>query len=111
RRSEDLAHPIGRDAHTDRQPRPPDARQTGLCLTRAMDGAPFDIEAVLGELTLEEKAGLTIGRGAWTVAGVPRVGVPGLTMADGPHGVRKQARLDDRRALGTLPATCFPTAS
>lgn len=76
-----------------------------------MDGAPFDIEAVLGELTLEEKAGLTIGRGAWTVAGVPRVGVPGLTMADGPHGVRKQARLDDRRALGTLPATCFPTAS
>ena len=76
-----------------------------------MDGAPFDIDAVLGELTLEEKAGLTIGHGAWTVAAVPRLGVPGLTMADGPHGVRKQARLDDGRARGTLPATCFPTAS
>lgn len=71
----------------------------------------FDVDEVLGRLTLQEKAGLTIGRGAWSVAPVERLGVPGLTMADGPHGVRKMAHLDDPEARGTLPATCFPTAS
>jgi beta-glucosidase len=71
----------------------------------------FDVDAVLERLTLEEKAALTVGRGAWSVAGVERLGVPGLTMADGPHGVRKVASLLDPEARGTLPATCFPTAS
>ncbi|MCA1780749.1 MAG: glycoside hydrolase family 3 C-terminal domain-containing protein [Dermatophilaceae bacterium] len=73
--------------------------------------ATFDIDEVLGRLTLEERAGLTIGQGAWLVAPVDRLGVPGLTMADGPHGVRKMAFLDDPKARGMLPATCFPTAS
>ncbi len=31
-------------------------------------------------------------------------------MADGPHGVRKVANVNDFVA-GSLPATCFPTAS
>ena len=81
---------------------------TPLCLTPLMT---FDIDETLDRLSLEEKAALTIGRGAWTVAPVARLGVPALTMADGPHGVRKQARLADRRKPATLPATCFPTAS
>ena len=90
-----------------------------LVLTRAMDesrgeapvDAPFDVDDVLGRLTLEEKARLTVGRGAWTVPAIDRLAVPGLTLADGPHGVRKMANLDDPQARGTLPATCFPTAS
>lgn len=71
----------------------------------------FDVDEVLGRLTLEEKAALTIGHGSWRVAPVERLGVPGLTLADGPHGVRKAANLDEPSAHGTLPATCFPTAS
>lgn len=71
----------------------------------------FDVDEVLGRLTLEEKAGLTVGRGSWRVAPIRRLGLPGLTMADGPHGVRKQARLDNPSRKGTLAATCFPTAS
>ena len=66
----------------------------------------FDVDEVLERLTLEEKIGLTIGRGAWNVAPVERLGIPGLALADGPHGVRKVGK--DRRAE---PATCFPTAS
>ena len=71
----------------------------------------FDVDEVLGRLTLEEKAGLTVGHGAWRVAPIGRLGIPGLTVADGPHGVRKQAKLDNPARRGTLPATCFPTAS
>ena len=68
----------------------------------------FDVDQVLAQLTLEEKASLTIGQGAWRVAPIDRLGVPGLTVADGPHGVRKAANLDSPKAHGTLPATCFP---
>ncbi|HHU08785.1 MAG TPA: glycosyl hydrolase [Intrasporangiaceae bacterium] len=71
----------------------------------------FDVDEVLGRLTIEEKAALTIGLGSWQVAPIERLGIPGLTMTDGPHGVRKQARLVDPSASGTLSATCFPTAS
>ena len=71
----------------------------------------FDVDEVLSRLTIEEKAGLTIGRGSWRGAPLPRLEIPGLTMADGPHGVRKMANLDDPAASGTVPATCFPTGS
>lgn len=71
----------------------------------------FDVDEVFRRLTVEEKAALTIGRGPWRVPRIERLGVPGLTLADGPHGVRKAANLDDPRGRGTLPATCFPTGS
>ena len=51
----------------------------------------LDVDEVLELLTLEDKAALTVGTGAWSVAPVTRLGVPGLTLADGPHGVRKMA--------------------
>ncbi|MBN2353859.1 MAG: glycoside hydrolase family 3 C-terminal domain-containing protein [Spirochaetales bacterium] len=68
------------------------------------------IGALLKALTLEEKASLIIGAGNWTTAAVPRLGIPSLFLADGPHGVR---RVVDEQGLGIpgLPATCFPTAS
>jgi beta-glucosidase len=69
-----------------------------------------DINAILGQMTLEEKAALCIGASPWTTAAVERLGVPAITVSDGPHGVRRVA---DVHALSTpsLPATCFPTAS
>ncbi|WP_308159146.1 glycoside hydrolase family 3 C-terminal domain-containing protein [Curtobacterium sp. ISL-83] len=63
------------------------------------------------ELTLEEKASLTSGGGFWTTASVGRAGVPSITVADGPHGVRLQAGEADHLAIAeSLPATCFPPA-
>ncbi|MDX6218781.1 MAG: hypothetical protein QOJ48_462, partial [Frankiales bacterium] len=35
-----------------------------------------DVERLLAELTLDEKASLTCGADMWTVPGVPRLGIP-----------------------------------
>ena len=71
---------------------------------------PVDLESLVASLTLEEKAALGTGASAWTTVPVERLGVPAITVSDGPHGVR---RVPDVTALAaeSLPATCFPTAS
>jgi beta-glucosidase len=64
----------------------------------------------LAEMTLEEKATLLTGDSMWTTAAVPRIGLPALRMADGPHGVRRTPSVGSM-AFGAEAATCFPTAS
>jgi beta-glucosidase len=65
----------------------------------------------LSDLTLEEKASLTSGADFWHTTGVERVGIPELMLADGPHGLRKQAGTADHLGIaGSVPATCFPPA-
>src|SRR6478609_6791586 len=72
----------------------------------------FDVERVLAQLTLEEKASLTSGSDFWHTQGVERAGVPAVMVTDGPHGLRKQAEDADHLGLGnSVPATCFPTAA
>jgi beta-glucosidase len=72
----------------------------------------LDIDALLSELTLEEKASLTSGSSFWYTAPVERLGVPKIMVSDGPHGLRAQPGQGDHVGLGgSLPATCFPTAS
>ena len=71
-----------------------------------------DPNALLTELTRDEKASLVSGQGFWWTRGVPRLEVPSIMVSDGPHGLRKQDRRNDHLGLGaSLPATCFPTAS
>ncbi|GIG40825.1 aryl-beta-d-glycosidase [Cellulomonas phragmiteti] len=74
--------------------------------------ALFDVEHVLSQLTLEEKASLTSGLDFWHTTGVERLGVPAVMVTDGPHGLRKQDTTADRPTLdSSVPATCFPTAA
>jgi len=69
-----------------------------------------DIQALIAQMTLEEKAALCTGASAWTTTPVERLGIPEMIVSDGPHGVR---RVPDVHSMGekSLPATCFPTAS
>ncbi|HEX6355680.1 glycoside hydrolase family 3 C-terminal domain-containing protein [Actinophytocola sp.] len=63
---------------------------------------------VVPSLTLAEKASLCLGADMWHTAAIERLGVRGLTLSDGPHGLRVTAAA---AISGSLPATCFPTAS
>ena len=72
----------------------------------------LDVDQLLGELTLAEKASLTSGSAHWYTTPVERLGVPKIMVSDGPHGLRAQPGEGDHIGLGgSLPATCFPTAS
>ncbi|WP_375433251.1 glycoside hydrolase family 3 C-terminal domain-containing protein [uncultured Friedmanniella sp.] len=72
----------------------------------------LDIDRLLTELTLAEKASLTSGSAFWYTAPVERLGIPRIMVSDGPHGLRAQPGDSDHLGLGgSLPATCFPTAS
>ncbi|HEY5845391.1 MAG TPA: glycoside hydrolase family 3 C-terminal domain-containing protein [Microlunatus sp.] len=71
-----------------------------------------DIDALLTELTLEEKASLCLGADFWRTAVVDRLGIGEIMVSDGPHGLRAQLKEADHVGLsGSEPATCFPTAS
>ena len=69
-----------------------------------------EIQSIVEQMTLEEKAALCTGATAWTTTPVERLGVPELFVADGPHGVRRVPGAASM-AICALPSTCFPTAS
>jgi len=68
------------------------------------------IEAIIKKMTLEEKVGLCIGASFWNTTPIERLGVPSMTVSDGPNGLRHVPDMSDP-AQQSLPATCFPTAS
>ena len=63
------------------------------------------------ELTVKEKSALLQGTDFMYTCGVPRLGIPRLSMADGPHGLRKQIGGGDNGVSESEPATAFPTAA
>src|SRR5215207_4266142 len=74
--------------------------------------AQLNVASLLGELTLEEKASLCLGSDFWHTAPIRHLGIPAIAVSDGPHGLRKQPDEGDHVGIsGSLPATCFPTAS
>jgi beta-glucosidase len=50
------------------------------------------VQSILSQMTLEEKIDLLGGINGFDVRGVPRLGVPMMATADGPFGVRRNAR-------------------
>ncbi len=47
-----------------------------------------DVEALVADLTLEEKCRMVVGEGPWIIPGCERLGIPDWCVSDGPVGVR-----------------------
>lgn len=68
-----------------------------------------DIDKLISEMTLEEKAGLCSGADFWHTKKVERLGIPDVMVSDGPHGLRKQD-MDGVDPNNSIEAVCFPAA-
>ncbi len=67
---------------------------------------------IIEQMTNEEKASLGSGADFWRTHPIDRLNIPSITMADGPHGLRKQKEKGDHIGINqSHPATCFPTAA
>lgn len=64
-----------------------------------------------GDLNEKEKAALLQGTDSMYTHPVERLAVPRLSMADGPHGLRKQIGTLDNGVTESEPATAFPTSA
>ncbi|MGM1046410.1 MAG: glycoside hydrolase family 3 C-terminal domain-containing protein [Bacillota bacterium] len=69
-----------------------------------------NIQEIITQMTLEEKASLCSGLNMWQTKPVERLGIPSISMTDGPHGLRKQGDLADMSSK-TVPSTCFPSGA
>lgn len=67
-----------------------------LATNKTFSGTPIthqydkSIDSIINNMSLEEKVGMLHGTSMFTTAGVERLGIPELKMADGPLGVREE---------------------
>src|SRR3954452_20737666 len=66
-----------------------------------------DIAALVAGLAVDDKAGLTAGRDAWSTQPIQAAGIPPVNMTDGPNGARGAAVL----GAGEARSACVPCGS
>ncbi len=71
----------------------------------------MEIQKLISEMTLEEKASLCSGLDFWHTKPIERLGIPSVMVSDGPHGMRKQDTSADHLGINdSIQAVCFPPA-
>ena len=69
------------------------------------------VKELIAQMTLEEKASLLSGADFWHTRSIPRLGIEGVMVSDGPHGLRKQDQSADHLGINdSIKAVCFPAA-
>jgi hypothetical protein len=58
------------------------------------------VDAPLKQMSLAEKIPLCHGNSKFNTAGIKRLGISGLAMSDGPHGVRRETAHDSSGSAG-----------
>lgn len=72
----------------------------------------MDIEKIIKQLSLEQKASLLVGYENMSTRPIPELDIPPLIMSDGPNGVRKELKASSiENNIKTGKATCFPCGS
>ncbi|KAH9211657.1 glycoside hydrolase superfamily [Leptodontidium sp. 2 PMI_412] len=64
--------------------------------------APFDVEDVIRNASIQEKIGLLSGIDFWHTKPLPRFNVPSIRTSDGPNGIR------GTKFFNSVPAACLP---
>ena len=64
------------------------------------------VQRLLEEMTIDEKADVVTGLGIWSTRAVERLGIPSMTVTDGPNGARGGGLM----GTGT-PTACIPAGS
>ena len=67
----------------------------------------LNTQKIMHQLTIEDKAALVSGNDFMYTNSVPRLGIPALCMADGPHGLRKQTGKQDNGIAQSEPQHPF----
>ena len=72
----------------------------------------INVKELVQKMTLEEKCAMCSGVTNWNTTPIKRLGIPAITMSDGPHGLRREKANPDVANVmqESIPATCFPTA-
>ncbi len=72
----------------------------------------MNVQKIISEMTLEEKAQLCSGSNFWFTQNIDRLGVPAVMMTDGPCGLRKQTMNADHLGMNeSVKAISYPTGS